>query len=120
MINVSPVGRNCSQNERDDFEAFDNEHKIRQTMIGHLREHFRQLNFDYSVGGQISFDVFPKGNNKTFCLDYLTEFEDNIHFFGDKYEKGGNDYEIYIDSRVKSHAVKSYYDTIKICKDIVY
>lgn len=23
MINVSPIGRNCSQEERDDFEKYD-------------------------------------------------------------------------------------------------
>ena len=23
MLNVSPIGRNCSQEERDDFEKFD-------------------------------------------------------------------------------------------------
>lgn len=38
------------------------------------------------AGGQISFDVFPEGWDKTFCLGII-EKEDNystIHFFGDK------------------------------------
>lgn len=26
LINVSPIGRNCSQEERDAFEVFDKEH----------------------------------------------------------------------------------------------
>ena len=34
-------------------------------------------------GGQISIDCFPNGWDKTFCLQYLSEF-DTIHFFGDK------------------------------------
>ncbi|MEI4855968.1 hypothetical protein, partial [Klebsiella pneumoniae] len=29
MINVSPIGRNASVNERNEFEAYDKEHKVR-------------------------------------------------------------------------------------------
>jgi phosphomannomutase len=36
-----------------------------------------------SIGGQISFDVFPIGWDKTYCLQFLNDF-DNIFFFGDK------------------------------------
>lgn len=35
------------------------------------------------LGGQISIDVFPKGWDKRFCLNFLEEYEE-IHFFGDK------------------------------------
>jgi phosphomannomutase len=34
-----------------------------------------------------------------------------IHFFGDKTYKGGNDYEIYEDSRTMGHSVTSPEDT---------
>merc|ERR1719173_242924 len=33
MLNISPVGRACSQKEREEFLRFDLEHKIRPTMI---------------------------------------------------------------------------------------
>ena len=32
----------------------------RKTMVGILREKFAHLGLTYSIGGQISFDVFPK------------------------------------------------------------
>lgn len=118
MINISPIGRNCTIQERNHFENCDKIHKIRETMIEDLKCNFANLQFDYSIGGQISFDVFPRGNNKTFCLDYLKEF-DQIYFFGDKVHKGGNDHEIYIDKRVFGKAVTSYKDTINLCKDIL-
>lgn len=36
-------------------------------------------------GGQISFDVFPIGWDKTFCLRFVEKDEyKEIHFFGDK------------------------------------
>ena len=46
--------------------------------------------------------VFPNGWDKTFCLRYLDEY-DEIHFFGDKTYKGGNDYEIYESKRTVGH-----------------
>ena len=57
MINVSPIGRNCSQEERDDFEKYDKVHNIRPKMVSVLREKFGHLNLTFSIGGQISFDV---------------------------------------------------------------
>lgn len=35
------------------------------------------------LGGQISFDVFPDGWDKRYCLKYLDNYRE-IHFFGDK------------------------------------
>ncbi|XBI75710.1 hypothetical protein VPH35_069045 [Triticum aestivum] len=57
MINVSPIGRNCSQEERDDFEKYDKVHNVRPQMVSVLRDKFSHLNLTFSIGGQISFDV---------------------------------------------------------------
>ncbi|XP_019426444.1 PREDICTED: phosphomannomutase isoform X2 [Lupinus angustifolius] len=83
MLNVSPIGRNCSQEERDEFEKYDKVQNIRSKMVSVLREKFAHLNLTFSIGGQISFDVFPQGWDKTYCLKYLDDFSE-IHFFGDK------------------------------------
>eukprot|EP00619_Florenciella_sp_RCC1007_P010324 CAMPEP_0205909734 /NCGR_PEP_ID=MMETSP1325-20131115/4062_1 /ASSEMBLY_ACC=CAM_ASM_000708 /TAXON_ID=236786 /ORGANISM="Florenciella sp., Strain RCC1007" /LENGTH=250 /DNA_ID=CAMNT_0053276055 /DNA_START=9 /DNA_END=758 /DNA_ORIENTATION=- len=117
MLNVSPVGRNCSQEERDAFEIYDGEHNIRSTMVTAMKAEFADLNLTFSIGGQISFDVFPQGWDKTFALQFVSEFEE-IHFFGDKTHEGGNDYEIYEDSRTIGHAVTCPDDTMKICAEI--
>lgn len=112
MINISPIGRNCSQKERDDFEIFDKQHGIRPKMIAALQAEFPDLKFKYSIGGQISFDVFPEGWDKTYCLGFLEQFKE-IHFFGDKTFVGGNDYEIYESTRTIGHSVKDPEDTRK-------
>ena len=107
---------------------------MRAAMVATLREKFADLNFTYSVGGQISFDVrdtrararaaavcsskplflfpqvFPGGWDKTFCLRYLDEFE-TVHFFGDKTYAGGNDHEIFASPRTVGHTVTSPEDT---------
>ncbi|KAM0855512.1 hypothetical protein ACQ4PT_049724 [Festuca glaucescens] len=38
MINVSPIGRNCSQEERDDFEKYDKVHNVWPKMVTVLRD----------------------------------------------------------------------------------
>ncbi|XP_055622145.1 phosphomannomutase [Toxorhynchites rutilus septentrionalis] len=113
MINVSPIGRNCSQKERIEFFEYDKKNHIRQQMIDVLRKEFSQVDLTYSIGGQISFDVFPNGWDKTYCLRHATKANSfkEIHFFGDKTEPGGNDYEIFNDSRTIGHKVNSPEDT---------
>jgi len=68
----------------------------------------------FSIGGQISFDVFPSGWDKTYSLRFLEEF-DEIHFFGDKTYPGGNDYEIFESERTIGHTVTSFNDTMEQC-----
>jgi len=128
MINVSPVGRNASKDERDAYEKYDLEHNIRRDFVEALKKQFPDFGLTYSIGGQISFDVFPTGWDKTYALQHVeaeakrgdgeaVEFK-TIHFFGDKTYKGGNDYEIYEDSRTTGHAVKNPEDTAKILKEL--
>ena len=116
MLNISPIGRNCSHEERNEFEKYDLENNIRKDFVKVLQEEFKDLNLKYSTGGQISFDLFPNGWDKTYCLRYLeNEDYDKIYFFGDKTYEGGNDYEIFIDERVLGNSVKNPENTIELC-----
>lgn len=80
----------------------------------------------FSIGGQISFDVFPNGWDKTYCLGHLEADAKRpggipyttIHFFGDKTFVGGNDYEIYSDPRTVGHSVKDPDETIAELKKL--
>lgn len=121
MINVSPIGRNCNQEERDAYEKFDLEHKIREKFVSTLQERFKDYGLRYSIGGQISFDVFPEGWDKTYCLPHVAHHKfDNIYFFGDKTFPGGNDYEIYTHPLVKGIAVKTPADTMACLKETFF
>jgi phosphomannomutase len=68
MLNISPIGRNCTQAERDDFDVYNKEHKILPAFVAALKEEFKDIPLTYSIGGQISFDVFPNGWDKTCTL----------------------------------------------------
>ncbi|XP_066593423.1 phosphomannomutase 2 [Prorops nasuta] len=111
MLNISPVGRNCTKEERLFFYEYDLENQIRQKFILALKKEFPNLALTYSIGGQISFDVFPTGWNKTYCLRHIEGY-DEIHFFGDKTMEGGNDYEIYESDLTIGHCVNGPEDTI--------
>ncbi|XP_063824660.1 phosphomannomutase [Ostrinia nubilalis] len=112
MINICPVGRSCSQVERDQFSKYDIEHKVRQTFVDALKQQFPDYGLTFALGGQISVDVFPTGWDKTYCLGHVADAKyDEIHFFGDKTDIGGNDYEIYNDARTIGHKVTSPDDT---------
>ncbi|KIK21658.1 hypothetical protein PISMIDRAFT_538528 [Pisolithus microcarpus 441] len=119
MVNVSPMGRNATFDERNEFAAYDKIHKVRAAFVDVLREKFADYGLTYSIGGQISFDVFPSGWDKTYCLRFVEqEGFDEIHFFGDKTYKGGNDYEIFTDARTIGHSVKGPADTVRICTEL--
>lgn len=116
MFNVSPIGRNCSREERNDYETFDLANKIRENMVAAMRAEFADLDLTFSIGGQISFDIFPVGWDKTYCLKFLAKEDfDEIHFFGDKTFEGGNDHEIFSHERTIGHTVTSPDDTKDQC-----
>lgn len=121
MMNICPVGRQCSHAERLAFNEYDNEHNVRAKFIEALEKEFHDIDFKYSIGGQISFDVFPTGWDKTFALRHFEKkgklFKE-IHFFGDKTDPGGNDHEIYADPRTIGHKVASPHDTKRILTEI--
>ncbi|CAG0918501.1 unnamed protein product [Notodromas monacha] len=114
MINLSPIGRSCSQIERDEFVLYDKENNIRSKFLSALKERFPEtVGLEFAIGGEISIDVFPKGWDKTYCLKYVEDVNfDAIHFFGDRVTPGGNDHRIFEDPRTVGHAVKDPNDTI--------
>lgn len=121
MLNVCPIGRNCTQEERVEFYQLDQKEKIREKFVSVLKEQFKERGLTFSIGGQISFDVFPEGWDKRYCLGILDEDKyAAIHFFGDKTKPGGNDHEIYSDQRTIGHEVRSPQDTRRICEELFF
>ncbi|XP_071444264.1 phosphomannomutase [Hetaerina americana] len=121
LVNVSPVGRSCSMEERKLFNEYDKKHNIRKDFVEALRKEFPDLGLVYSIGGEISFDVFPQGWDKTYCLRHVEDqnFE-TIHFFGDKTEAGGNDHEIFSNEKTIGHRVISPNDTMSQLKEVLH
>jgi len=118
LINLCPVGRSCTQAERDAFAAFDSENLVRQKMVEALQKKFSEDKLKFAIGGQISIDVFPQGWDKRYCLRYLEGNFRRILFFGDRTEPGGNDFEIYSDPRTEGVAVANPKETLQQLNDL--
>ncbi|KAJ7411066.1 Phosphomannomutase 2 [Willisornis vidua] len=85
MLNVSPIGRSCSQEERLQFYELDKKEHIREKFVADLRREFAGKGLTFSIGGQISIDVFPDGWDKRYCLGIVAnDGYKTIYFFGDK------------------------------------
>jgi len=130
MLNISPVGRSCSQEEREEFFNYDNIHNIRKEMINEIDNGWKVYKYEnpnlnitdlsFSIGGQISIDIFPKNWDKTYCLQFLKDKYQRIIFIGDKTYEGGNDYEIFINQLTESYSTDGPEKTIKIINTIKF
>lgn len=125
-VNISPIGQGASFAEMEEFQRYDETHRIRETMIKALERQFSNLDLRYAIGGQICFDAFPVGWDKTFCLRHVEaekersgQFYDRIFFFGDKTCDGGNDFEIYQDKRTAAYSVTGPEDTMRRIRELM-
>ena len=99
MLNFSIVGRNADKPERQRYFDWDKTNKERAAISSFIRSQFPDI--DVSIGGQISIDINPRGNDKSQASQWIRENNKDaeIIFFGDKCYAGGNDYEICEDIR---------------------
>lgn len=71
--------------ERLAFHEFNKKERVLEKFKNACEEKFsKEYNLKFSIGGQISFDVFPIGWDKTYSLLFFQDTYTNIHFFGDK------------------------------------
>lgn len=73
MINICPIGRQCTYDERLEFNKYDDKHLVRKEFIEALKKEFVDVDLAFSIGGQISIDAFPHGWDKTYCLSHLSK-----------------------------------------------
>ena len=95
MVNFSIVGRDCTQEQREEFFKWDNEKGERAKIANIIKTKAKGI--DAVIGGQISIDIYPEGNDKSQILKHIKDrnivtSNDEYIFIGDRTEKGGNDY----------------------------
>lgn len=89
MCNFSVVGRNANDIERKEYVVFDSKSNERVTIASDFNTRFPEL--EAKVGGETGIDISPKGFDKS---QIVKDFDpkDQLWFFGDRMDKGGNDY----------------------------
>ena len=89
-VNFSILGRGKDPFVgRAEYMKWDKERLEREDIAGRLRNAFPNLSV--ALGGQTGLDIGPLGSDKS---QILRDFGkgDELHFFGDRIEKGGNDH----------------------------
>ena len=122
VINVSPVGNPITLEQREYMRKWESEKKPVEKMRKACEDKFgKEYGLRFTKGGIKSFDVFPTGWDKTYCLKFVKEKGyDNIIFFGDNTYPGGSDYDLAIhDDVTKGIGVKGPEDTIKKINEIL-
>lgn len=132
-LNWCPIGRNATPEDRKVWEFMDKNNFIRNPLLKEIREYVEHnINFvgdtvasnmllTIKLGGDTSFDIFPKGWDKTYVLnqtDLLSDYEE-IHFIGDRCKPNGNDYEIFIHPKTIGKETSSTEETIQILNKIL-
>ena len=90
-INFSILGRGANWEEREVYKQWDKDEHERESIARRFNERFPDLYA--TVGGQTGLDIAPLGGDKSQILRDFNK-DDELHFFGDRMEEGGNDYSL--------------------------
>ena len=97
MINWCPIGRDATFEKRNKFVELDSKLNLRIDQLIELNNQIEALGLkslvSVKLGGDTSFDIYPRGWDKTYALAHLQDYE--VWFVGDRCEPSGNDYELY-------------------------
>ena len=110
-INFSILGRGANWTEREVYKEWDKDEHERVSIARRFNERFPDLYA--TVGGQTGLDIAPLGRDKSQILRDFTD-DDELHFFGDRMEEGGNDYSLAEAIKKRggyAHSVNTYKDT---------
>ena len=113
-INFSILGRGANWTEREVYKEWDKDEHERVSIARRFNERFPDLYA--TVGGQTGLDIAPLGRDKSQILRDFSE-DDELHFFGDKMEEGGNDYSLAVEVEKRgglSYNVENFKDTWKL------
>ena len=122
MLNFSILGRNATKAQRKKYVKFDNATNDRQIISDEFNKKFtKKFGLISQVAGETGLDIIEIGKDKAQILKDFT-FQDELIFFGDNIQPGGNDYGIaqVIEygpyDRTEVHHVKNWKETWKILK----
>ena len=100
--------------------AWDPEHKKREKIVARCKELAPE--FDYEIGGTTSINAITPGMNKVFGMTHLLEElgvkKEDILYFGDMTQPGGNDYPV-VKMGIDTITVRNHEDTAYALRGIL-
>ena len=114
LINFSIVGRNANPEQRKEYYEYDCKARERETIAFQINSAFQ--NVTATVGGETGIDIHRTGADKSQILEDFQK-DDEIHFFGDRIDEGGNDYPLArANKRGKNYHVRDWQHTWELLK----
>ena len=117
QLTFSALGQTAGTEEK---YAWDPDHKKREAIVAKAKEYAPE--FEYEIGGTTSINAFIPGMNKVFGMTHLIEelgvAQDEILYFGDMTQPGGNDYPV-VQMGVETITVRTWEDTAYALRGIL-
>ena len=117
QVTFSALGQKAGTEEK---YAWDPDCKKREKIV----EKAKKLapDYQYEIGGTTSINAFTPGMNKQFGMKHLMEEldvnEEDILYFGDMTQPGGNDYPV-VEMGIDTISVRSHEDTVYALRGIL-
>ena len=109
QVTFSALGQNAGTEEK---YAWDPDCKKRKKIVARCKELAPE--FDYEIGGTTSINAITPGMNKVFGMTHLLEelgvTKEDILYFGDMTQPGGNDYPV-VQMGIDTVTVRNHEDT---------
>lgn len=114
LINFSVVGRNANPEQRKEYYTYDCRSRERELIASHINSSFDDVTA--TVGGETGIDIHRTGADKSQILEDFNP-DDEIHFFGDRIDEGGNDYPLAkANKNGRNYHVEGWQETWQILK----
>lgn len=109
QVTFSALGQKAGTEEK---YAWDPDHKKREQIVALCKKYSPE--FDYEIGGTTSINAITPGMNKVFGMTHLLEelkvTKEDILYFGDMTQPGGNDYPV-VQMGIDTITVRNHEDT---------
>ncbi len=125
IIYISLIGMQANNNERKYFINLDKKYNYRNELLKILRDESIKLGISEQLsinfGGSVGIGIYPNEYDKKQVIDILSNKKTykKILYFGDKYEKEGNDYHIINHNLVTGYKINSIEETFDILKTLL-
>ena len=117
QVTFSALGQKAGTEEK---YAWDPDCKKRKAIVNRCKELAPE--FDYEIGGTTSINAITPGMNKVFGMTHLLEElhvkKDDILYFGDMTQPGGNDYPV-VQMGIDTITVRNHEDTAYALRGIL-
>ena len=117
QVTFSALGQKASTETK---YAWDPDHKKREQIVARCKELAPE--FDYEIGGTTSINAITPGMNKVFGMTHLLEElnvkKEDILYFGDMTQPGGNDYPV-VEMGIETITVRNHEDTAYALRGIL-